>query len=113
MTDLERDYKAYGKGVLTRDEMFLILLRHAEEHDWHDVVDGFSKEERDEFQSWARDLVTGHKTLFISSGYHGPTEEERGPLRQRFEERGWLKKRAASSRQPQSRAAPDQPEADG
>ena len=91
MADLQRDYNAFRKGVVNRNDLFFILLRHADEQDWQDVVDLLSDEERDAFRSWAHDLVTGYKTIVGTWGYHGPTEEERGPLRRRFEERGWLR----------------------
>lgn len=90
MTDLQHCYEAYRENDLAKSEMFLILLRHADEPDWHGIVDRFSEQERIEFEKWACDLATGYKTVLLTCGYHGPTEEERQSLRRRFEERGWL-----------------------
>jgi hypothetical protein len=85
--DFSRIAASCRQGLLSRDNLFDVLLAHADDPGWDSFVDSLSAQDRADFQQWAC------ARLKESAGRFGSLPlgtKEHDILVRRVEQRGWL-----------------------
>lgn len=85
MVDLRRLEDAYRRSLITRENLFDVLVRHAEEPQWDWLVDRLSETDREVFQNWACDRLRARARL-----WSGLQLKEQEHLQKRLAARGWI-----------------------